>query len=124
MEAERERNTNQLSLAHTPSWNQTPQPGHVPGICPDQESNWQPFVVQDNAQPTEPHRSGQNSGYFCVIWEQRLIGKGNERTFWVIEMFYILTGYTGKCICQSSSNCDLGFVHFTYIKNKRLTNNN
>ena len=30
---------------------------HNPGMCPDQESNQQPFALQDDAQPTEPHRS-------------------------------------------------------------------
>ena len=29
-----------------------------PGMCPDQELNWRPFVLQDDAQPTEPHQSG------------------------------------------------------------------
>ena len=28
-----------------------------PGLCPDWESNWQPFDLQDNAQPNEPHQS-------------------------------------------------------------------
>ena len=29
-----------------------------PGMCPDWESNQQPLVLRDDAQPTEPHRSG------------------------------------------------------------------
>ena len=29
-----------------------------PGMCPDWESHWGPFAVQNNAQPTEPHCSG------------------------------------------------------------------
>ena len=24
-------------------------------MCPDRESNWQPFVLQDDAEPTKPH---------------------------------------------------------------------
>ena len=28
-----------------------------PGMCPDWESNWQPFGLQYDAQPTEPHQS-------------------------------------------------------------------
>ena len=32
-----------------------------PGMCPDQESNWQPSGLQDNVQPTEPHQLGQNA---------------------------------------------------------------
>ena len=31
---------------------------HKPGMCPDVESNWGPFGLQDDAQPTEPHQSG------------------------------------------------------------------
>ena len=29
-----------------------------PHMCPDQELNWRPFTLQDDAQPTEPHWSG------------------------------------------------------------------
>ena len=29
-----------------------------PGMCPDGERNPQPFSMQDDAQPSEPHRSG------------------------------------------------------------------
>ena len=38
-----------------------PQPGdrtHNPGMCPDLELNWQPFALQDDAQPTELHQPG------------------------------------------------------------------
>ena len=31
------------------------------GVCPDRESNKWPFNLQDDAQPTEPHQSGQLS---------------------------------------------------------------
>ena len=36
---------------------------HNPGLCPDQESNWQPFSLWDDAQPTEPHQSGQKPDF-------------------------------------------------------------
>ena len=29
---------------------------HNPGMCPDWESNWQPFGSQASAQSTEPHQ--------------------------------------------------------------------
>ena len=29
-----------------------------PDVCGDQESNWCPSTLQDNAQPTESHQSG------------------------------------------------------------------
>ena len=31
---------------------------HNPGMCPDRESNWRPFVSQASAQSTEPHQTG------------------------------------------------------------------
>ena len=31
---------------------------HKPGMCPDWESNWQPFGSQSGAQSTEPHQPG------------------------------------------------------------------
>ena len=38
-----------------PDWGGTGNPG----VCPDQESNWRPFGLQDNTGPTEPHWPGQ-----------------------------------------------------------------
>ena len=31
---------------------------HNPSMCPDWESNWQPFRSQPGAQSTEPHQPG------------------------------------------------------------------
>ena len=31
-----------------------------PGLCPDWESNWQPFGLQAHVQSTEPHQLGAN----------------------------------------------------------------
>ena len=39
-------------------WGLNLQPRHVP----DQESKWQPFGLQGDAQPTEPHQPGLVSG--------------------------------------------------------------
>ena len=36
----------------------TGNPAHNPGMCPDWESNQQPFGSQTNAQSTEPHQPG------------------------------------------------------------------
>ena len=33
-------------------------PTHNPGMCPDWELDRQPFALQDDTQPTEPHWSG------------------------------------------------------------------
>ena len=45
-EKERERNTNRLPLAHAPARDQA----HNPGMCPDQESNWQHFTLQSQGR--------------------------------------------------------------------------
>ena len=34
-----------------------------PGMCLHQELNQQPFALQDDAQPTEPHQSGCESPF-------------------------------------------------------------
>ena len=36
----------------------TGDPAHNPGVCPGHELNWQPFRLQDDVQPTEPHQPG------------------------------------------------------------------
>ena len=36
----------------------TGYPAQNPGMCPDWESNWQPFDLQFGAQSTEPHQPG------------------------------------------------------------------
>ena len=36
-------------------------------MCPDQESNWRPFTLQDEAQLTEPHQSGLEFTIFYFI---------------------------------------------------------
>ena len=38
-----------------------------PGVYPDQESNWPPFPLQDDTQPTEPHQLGLQVYVFNVI---------------------------------------------------------
>ena len=55
-EKERERNTDQIGclLFALPIWGRT----RNLGLCPNQESNQQPFALQDDAQLTEPHWSG------------------------------------------------------------------
>ena len=57
---EGERNIDQLPLIHAPTGDWT----HNPGRCPDQEPNWRPIALQDDAQPTEPHQSEQSVLYF------------------------------------------------------------
>lgn len=62
-----ERNTDWLSITHTPAGDQT----HSPGPCPVWESNQQPFTLQNNEQPTEPHQSGLDPAVRC--WDSELL---------------------------------------------------
>ena len=53
---ERERNINEwLPLMHSPD---TGDLAGNPGLCPDWESNQQPFGLQSSTQSTEPHQPG------------------------------------------------------------------
>ena len=40
-----------------------------PGTCSDWESNWQPFALQDDAKPIEPHWSGLMVCYEAVGYQ-------------------------------------------------------
>ena len=55
-----ERNIDQLPLTHPLQWGGQ---SHTPGMYLDWELNWQPFSLQDDAQPTEPHQSGHRLCY-------------------------------------------------------------
>ena len=55
-------------LSHTPDWGLA----HNPGMCPEWESNWQPFGSQASAQSTEPHQPGQNS--YSLLYSYCMLG--------------------------------------------------
>ena len=67
-EQEKERNINRLALLHNPNGDGTSNPW----MCPDWESNQQPFTLWNDAQPREPHQSGP----FLVILEREDGGAG------------------------------------------------
>ena len=50
-------------------------PGRHPGKCPDLEWIQEPFGLQDDAQPTEPHLSGLNNEILCVFLQKEEIKK-------------------------------------------------
>ena len=60
-EGDRERET---SISYLDAL-QTGTKSATTGMRPHWESNQQPFTLWDNAQPTEPHQSGQNNTLFC-----------------------------------------------------------
>ena len=59
-ERERERNTNvwEKNLSAASQMSLTRDLAHYPGMCSHLESNWWPFALWDDVQPTEPHQSG------------------------------------------------------------------
>ena len=64
-EGEREGENHQCVVA---SWvSPTRDLGQSPGMCPDWESNWQPFGSQAGTQSTEPHQPGPMCFFFFVL---------------------------------------------------------
>ena len=54
-EGEREGEKHQCVIASCAPLTGDPAP--IPGICPDWESNWQPFGSQESTQSTEQHQA-------------------------------------------------------------------
>ena len=54
---------------------------HNPGMCPDWESNQQPFGLQSSAQSTEPHQPGRDCVCVCDREGERgRGGRGGEKS--------------------------------------------
>ena len=49
-----------MVVSHTPP---TGDPANIPGMCPDQESNQQPFGSQAGTQSTQAHQPGPKVGF-------------------------------------------------------------
>ena len=65
-----------LVASHTPP---TGDLAHNPGMCPDWESNWRPFGLQNNANPLR-HQSGQClETFFIFINEGVLLDRVEAR---------------------------------------------
>ena len=54
----RERNINMREIHQSVASRMPPigDPVHNPGMCPDWESNWQPFGLQAGTQSIDPHQ--------------------------------------------------------------------
>ena len=65
MKKERERNINvrEIHQSFASYMPPTRELAHNPAMCPDWESNWQPFGSQSNTQSTEPHQPGLFSNF-------------------------------------------------------------
>ena len=63
-------------------------------MCPDQESNWRPFSLQGDAQPTEPHRSGlhyscnENFTENCLNERKNTRGEKNGSTLHSVDCLH------------------------------------
>ena len=102
-----ERETSISCLSHVPDRNQT----RNPGMRPDQESNQQPFNLQDDTQPTEPHLSGVSVFFIIatlvgVKWH--LTGVLFILPWWLMMVTFISCVYfaihvpsSGKCLISS-----------------------
>ena len=94
----------QLVASHTPP---TGDLAHNPGMCPDRESNWRPFSLRDDAQPTEQHQSGPMT--FVVPVHSALVlrssprSRGREHT----EARISGGGITGGAMLKAASHSDL-----------------
>ena len=63
-EGEREGKKHQCVVAsHTPPAGDLT---HTPGMCPDWESNQQPFGSQASTQSTEPHQPGLKVKFYVI----------------------------------------------------------
>ena len=54
---------------------------HNPHMCPDWESNWQPFGFQAITQSTEPHQPGLLSYFLRVLNVGEMKKLHNNRVF-------------------------------------------
>lgn len=57
------RNTDQLPSVLSLTGDQTCHPG----LCPDRESNWQPFGARDDVQPAVPLWLGRFHGFLKIL---------------------------------------------------------
>ena len=75
-EKERKRNVDvREKYRSAASWHEpqpTIEPTCNPGTCPDWESDWWPFTLQEDAQRTEPYHSGQMLSQFKPIKKKRI----------------------------------------------------
>ena len=60
-----------VCLLHTPYYG----PGLQPRMCPDWESNLQPFGSQAGTQSTEPHQPGESNFLHQVMAEASFLVK-------------------------------------------------
>ena len=88
-EGERERNTDVQEIHGSVAYH-IPSTGHLihnPGMCPDWESNQQPFGSQVSPQSTEPHKPGLISIYCFINVMHSLLSQD-------VDEFVLSSGHT------------------------------
>ena len=55
---------------------------HIPGMCPDWESNRTPFDSKDTIQPIEPHQPGHYTAIFKVIYRYNAMYRFTSKFEW------------------------------------------
>ena len=63
-------------------------------MCPDRESHWQPFALQDDTLSTEPHQAGP--GNFCLLDIGRLEFNKTTSNYCFFKDFIYLFFREGK----------------------------
>ena len=113
------RETSVGCLSHTPGLGTNP---HNPGMLPDWELNEWPFALQNNAQPTELHWSGQNVfafilvGIYWISWVCSLLFWIHFQSFltlflWIFFLFFPLLLVLPLCRCW----CAEWFSHISEV---------
>ena len=90
MEKEKERNIHWPPIMWAPTRDQT----HNPATCPEQESNQWPFVLWDNAHPTEPHWSRLGLLDQAEYREWEVLEETEDITFVWIPSAYLFPGHS------------------------------
>ena len=119
-EGERERNIH-VWEKHPSVASCTPptgDPAHNPGLCPDQESNQQPFGSQAGAQSTEPHQPELFIAVLLIIakiWKQPKCPSTDEQIkklpwlVWLSWLEVIMNGRTVGLIPSQAACPGCGF---------------
>ena len=63
---------------------------HNPGMCPDWESNWQPFDLQVGTQSVEPHQPGLQTTFDTFNPSQHLLHTLQKGFFVCVSVGFLL----------------------------------
>lgn len=88
-------------LSYAPKLDET----HNPGLCPDRESNRQPFGTQDDAQSTEPLQPAQ------LLRIVHIESPAIHQLQFRLSYYSCIGSYGSFCLCVSTLvSCDSSYV--------------